>query len=474
LAIIGFYSCGTNIGKVVWRDNHGKCVGERSRLPMELLPWPGLAAYIDNGRNTKMQGAASVSGDHELYGTVVSRPRSIVVIGSLVGNMFCVNTTLAATMGIFIVALGHDYGWSRAATSLSWTSFSSVSFLGTALIGKAADRFDPGRLAAASMLAFGFALLCVPYVVQSVTALWMTYFVLAVIALGTSPVVMSRPVAAAYSRGRGFAVGVALTGVGLGNFVLPLLTTGLIGLGGWKWGYFGLGGCAIVVAPILWLTLGRGSRWAHLSAASTGSEHPGVSFKEAFQTRTFWVLSAAAVFGGFGMAGPAAHLVPVLRDQAMSAPAAAAVASLVGLAAIVGRIVTGLTLDWIDRSLPGLLFLCIGALGVMLLALFGVRFSIVAALLIGFVIGAEIDLMAYFVSRYFGLRAHAAIFGWNYGMVALGSSIAPLVVGVLRDHRGNYVLGLTSCAASLAVAGVFCALLGRYRYSADLKVRAVD
>jgi predicted MFS family arabinose efflux permease len=285
---------------------------------------------------------------------------------------------------------------------------------------------------------------------------------------------MSKPVAAAFSRKRGFAVGVALTGVGFGNFVLPLLTTALVGWGGWKWGYIGLGGCAMVVAPILWLSLRRGARWSESSAASTPSEYPGLSFKEAFQTHTFWVLSAAAVFGGFGMAGPVAHLVPVLRDQAMSAPAAAAVASLIGLAAIVGRIVTGLTLDWIDRSLPGLLFLCIGALGVMLLAVFGVRFAVVAVLLIGFVVGAEIDLMAYFVSRYFGLRAHAAIFGWNYGMVALGSSIAPLVVGTLRDHRGNYVLGLTLCAASLAVAGVFCALLGRYRFAAHLEVRAVD
>jgi MFS family permease len=420
-----------------------------------------------------MESATSVPLGREVPGTMKSRPRSMVVVGSFVGNMFCVNTTLTATMGIFISALGHDYGWSRAATSLSWTSFSCVSFLGTALIGRVADRADPARLAAASMFAFGIALLCVPYLVHSVTSLWMTYFALAVVGLGTSPVVMSKPVAAAYSRKRGFAIGVALTGVGFGNFVLPLFTTALIGLGGWKWGYVGLGGCAIVVVPVLWLTLRRGTRLVGLSAAATASEYPGLSFKEAVQTHTFWVLSAAAVFGGFGMAGPAAHLVPVLRDQAVSAPAAAAVASLLGLAAIVGRIVTGLTLDWIDRSLPGLLFLCIGALGVTLLALFGVRFSVVAALLIGFVIGSEIDLMAYFVSRYFGLRAHAAIFGWNYGMVALGSSIAPLLVGALRDHRGNYVLGLTLCAASLAIAGVCCALLGRYRYAAHLEAGAV-
>jgi hypothetical protein len=105
----------------------------------------------------------------------------------------------------------------------------------------------------------------------------------------------------------------------------------------------------------------------------------------------------------------------------------------------------------------------------MLLALFGVRFSVIAVLLIGFVIGAEIDLLAYFVSRYFGLRAHAGIFGWNYGMVALGSAIAPLVVGAARDHRGNYLLGLTLCAASLAVVGLFCAFLGRYKYAAYLE-----
>ena len=194
-----------------------------------------------------------------------------------------------------------------------------------------------------------------------------------------------------------------------------------------------------------------------------------MSLQEAFRTHKLWFLSAVALFGGFGVAGPAAHLIPVLRDQAMSATTAAGVASLIGLASIFGRIITGMTLDWIDRSLPGSLFLGIGVLGVMLLALFGVRFSVIAALLIGFVIGSEMDLVAYFVTRYFGLRAHGAVFGWNYGMVSLGSMDAPLVVGALRDHRGNYVLGLTVCAASLAVAGLFCALLGRYKYPAYLE-----
>jgi MFS family permease len=83
---------------------------------------------------------------------------------------------------------------------------------------------------------------------------------------------------------------------------------------------------------------------------------------------------------------------------------------------------------------------------------------------LGFAVGSEFDVLAYFVSRYFGLRVHATVFGWTYGMVALGAAIGPVVVGALRDHQGDYVMGFTLSGACLAVAALLCPLLGRYRY----------
>ena len=165
------------------------------------------------------------------------------------------------------------------------------------------------------------------------------------------------------------------------------------------------------------------------------------------------------------MSGPAAHLVPFLRDLAISRTHAAGLASLLGLASIVGRLVTGFTLDRVDRAVPGAIFQALGAAGALGLALFGTKLVVVSVCLVGFVIGSEIALVAYFTSRYFGLRAQATVFGWNYALAALGSATGPVLLGALRDQQQNYVVGLSVSAASLAVAGLVCLFLGPYRYA---------
>jgi MFS family permease len=401
-------------------------------------------------------------------GRVETRRQLHTVIVAMLGITACVNTMLAATMGVFISAFHEVFGWSRADTSLAWTAYTIVVFLSTAMIGTVADRLDPGRLASMSMLAFGAALLLVPYTVHSVAALWVSYVVMAVVGAGTSPVVLTKPVIVAFTQNRGIAIGVALTGAGVGSFVLPLFANALIGLGSWKYAYLGLGGFAILVAPIIWHFLRRRSVASSLFTKSA-TEYPGATFREAIHSRVFWLLSAIALLGGFGMSVPAAHLIPFLRDQAVSASGAAFLASLLGLASILGRILTGITLDRVDRPLPGVLFFNVGALGVVLLVLCGAKWAAVAACLVGIVIGSEMDLLAYFASRYFGLRAHATVFGWNYGMVALGSATGPLVVGALRDRLGDYSVGLSLAAGGLAAAGFLCPLLGRYRYPAHIQ-----
>jgi MFS family permease len=165
------------------------------------------------------------------------------------------------------------------------------------------------------------------------------------------------------------------------------------------------------------------------------------------------------------MSGPVAHLVPFLRDRALSVHDAAAFASLLGITNLISRPAMGFILDRVNGPLPGLPVLVLGAIGVILPVLFGVPFAAAAVLMLGFAIGSEFDLLAYFVSRYFGLRAYATVFGWNFGMVALGAAIGPVMVGWMRDQQGDYRLGFVVSGACLAVAGLLCPFLGRYRFA---------
>lgn len=394
-----------------------------------------------------------------------TRRKSVVLAAGVLGNLAGVNILMLYTVGIFLGTFQQDYGWSRAETSLVVTWFTLVVFLGTPMIGRVADHVDPGRLAASSMLAVGSALLLIPHWIHSVELLWLFYFGVAVVGLGTSPAVVNKTVVSSFARRRGLAIGVALAGAGIGAFVAPRLTATLIERGGLKLGYAGLGILAIVISPFIWFGLGRRSSKALAGSTELGDQHSGLSFRAAFRSRVFWLLSIISMLVGFGMTGPVAHLVPFLRDHALSAAEAAGLASLLGLSSIAGRLITGYFLDRVDGPLPGLPFIGVGAVGIVMLVAFDVRVAPISILLLGFVLGSEFDLLSYFTSRYFGLRAHATLFGWNYGMVAMGAAISPVVVGALRDHRGTYVLGFVLGSVCLAVAGCLCPLLGRYRYA---------
>ena len=51
------------------------------------------------------------------------------------------------------------------------------------------------------------------------------------------------------------------------------------------------------------------------------------------------------------------------------------------------------------------------------------------AALCGMGIGAEVDMMAFFVSRYCGLKAYGRLYGSMFGIFALGVAIGPTLAG---------------------------------------------
>jgi MFS family permease len=381
------------------------------------------------------------------------------------GNLANESSLLLYSIGVFISRLQLDFGWSRADIALSVTVFTLVIFLGTPLIGRIGDRFDPGRLAAVSLFFLGACLMIFPHYIHTVAGLWVFYFGLAVVGLGTSPVIVNRPIASRFSRGRGLAIGFVITGQGLGAFVAPRLASAVMAKGSWIAGYSALGAVAVAIAPILWFGLGTRRHSTPMMGGEAGLNSPGVSFQIAFRLPVFWLLSTISVLAGLGMSGAVAHLVPFLHDQNMSMLDAAKLASLLGLSNVAGRIMTGFTLDRTEGPGAGLPFLGIGAIGLAILIAYGAPAATIAVLMLGFTVGSEFDLVAYFTSRYFGLRAYSAIFGWHYGMVAFGAAIAPLLLGILRDHLGNYSLGFAFSSACLGIAAVLCPFLGRYRYA---------
>ena len=87
----------------------------------------------------------------------------------------------------------------------------------------------------------------------------------------------------------------------------------------------------------------------------------------------------------------------------------------------------------------------------------------IAVLCMGLAQGAEFDLMAYTVSRYFGLRAFGEIYSYTYAAFTLGGVLGPLLMGIGFDATGSYTLVLGGFVMSTLTAVGLMRQLGPYR-----------
>ena len=62
----------------------------------------------------------------------------------------------------------------------------------------------------------------------------------------------------------------------------------------------------------------------------------------------------------------------------------------------------------------------------------------VAALLVGLGIGAEVDIIGYLTTRYFGLRSFGEIFGWIWAVFSVSGGLGAYLMGVGFDETGSY------------------------------------
>jgi MFS family permease len=96
----------------------------------------------------------------------------------------------------------------------------------------------------------------------------------------------------------------------------------------------------------------------------------------------------------------------------------------------------------------------------------GSELAFAGAFLIGLGMGAEVDIIAYLTSRYFGLRAFGEIYGYAFAAFALAGGLGPLLMGFGFERTGSYGVPLAGFFTATLVAVVLMIRLGPYRYRA--------
>lgn len=383
-----------------------------------------------------------------------------VVVGSILGMIVCNGPVLQFTFGLFVNPLSEEMGWSRGTISLALTVGGLLTAVSSPFAGAAIDRWGVRKVTLISITLFSVAIASIG-LASSPASLIVLYGVAGLVGAGQAPLSYARAITSLFDRKRGLALGLALAGIGLGAAIMPQFARIFIDAWGWRGAYVGLGVLSFVVAfPVVALLVREGRDEVGYAGDS------GRDLKEALRDRRFWLIAAAILLVAAATNGTIAHAVPLLRDRGIPVQAASAALGVSGIALIGGRLLAGYMLDRVFAPFVALACFLLPVAGIaMLWADGGIALSLTGIFLVGFGLGAEGDLIAYLVSRYFGLKFFGRLYGCVFFMFAVGSGVGPLVMGRVYDANGSYGAALVSFCGCLIVSALFMLFLGPYSYS---------
>jgi MFS family permease len=398
-----------------------------------------------------------------------------VVLASGIGLAVCFGPIIVATFGIFLKPLSKEFGWSRAQISLAFSLAMVAHTIAVPFIGRLADYIGARKVILAGGLLLGLGVFSLSAVSAHLWQFCAIYVIIGAVAGGTAPVPYSKVIARWFDRMRGLALGLALATLSLSFAIMPYVTQTLLAAIGWRRTYALMGLAVILITiPVVGLLLKESPNPLGLmpdgevvdSERSTAPvEQPwGLSFHETWHTGVFWIIVAAFFLMSASFHGVIVHLSPLLTDRGLSARNAALATSLVGVGSFLARIGMGYMLDiFFAPSVAAWMFTA-STIGLCILFVPTAGFlPYMAALLIGVGEGAQLDVIPYMVSRYFGLTAFAEIYGYLFAVFTLGGVVGPMLMGKAFDALSSYGLILAAFAVATLAASALMTRLGPYR-----------
>lgn len=372
----------------------------------------------------------------------------------------------AYTFSAFVESLQADFSASRASVSLVF-SLAGFLYFGFGLIsGPLADRWGARRLVFLGMLLTGLGLAAAG-AARSLTEIYLAYGLgLGVgLGIGCSYVPALGAVQRWFVKRRGFASGIAVSGIGVGTLVMPPLASLLIEQIGWRNAYLALGGLAAVVGTAMAPLIESDPRQRGLlpdgdvlPPGGVTAQASGMPIREAVWSQPFIRLYAACLIGSFGAFVPFVHLVPYALDRGVPQGRAVLLLALIGVGSTAGRFCLGNLADRIGRH-RALLVMFLGMAGALAIWWLSSGFTMLAvfALLYGVFYGGWVAVLPAVVMDHFGGRNVSGIIGILYTSVAFGTLIGPTAAGLIFDLNQSYAIAILVSASANILAALIVA-----------------
>jgi MFS family permease len=387
-----------------------------------------------------------------------------VVFAAAVGIALHIGPIVVGTFGVFLKPLNQEFGWSRGQISFAFSLFAIAGAVSAPVVGRLVDYAGARRVVLPATSLYGLGVLALALLSGHIWLLYTIYLYIGVVGSGTTPIPYAKVITRWFDRRRGLALGLTVAASSLSLAAMPSLAQALIVALGWRHAYVIIALMVLGAIPVIALLLRESPQTMGLEpdGATTGQTSDArpydgdedVAFSQAWRSNTFWLIAGPFFLMSLSFHGCIVHLVPLLTDRGVSPRDAATAASLVGAGGLVARLGSGLLLDLFfapsvavslfSSSTIGLILLWSGAPGFVPFA---------AGFLVGIGQGAELDIIPYMVSRYFGSAAFAHIYGYLFASFLLGAVLGPPLMGFGFDTIGSYrpIIGILAFSTLLAV-----------------------
>lgn len=383
------------------------------------------------------------------------------------------------TIGVFVAPFAQEFGWGVEDVMLALGFFSFAALFTSPLIGYITDRVGVRKMVLISVITFGLTFMAFSLNNGSKT-MWITMWILlALFGTGTLPITWTRATVRWFTKKRGLALGISLLGTGLFGALAKLFAAYLIENYGWRTAYVGLALLPLLISLPLAYFFFRDTddpkvqdKVAKMKAEIDYSDlegeanNEGMSLKNALKDYRFWLLAITFIPISFAVGGPIPNFEKILDTKGFTASNAVVIASVVGYSVVIGRLIGGYLIDkfWA----PGVTFIIfiipIIACYIFRLPELSYSMAMVAVAIIGLSAGVEYDVMAFLVSKYFGMKNYSAIYGTLYGFFAIGAGFGPWIFAKSFALTGSYTSIFGYAAIAFIIGAVPLLFLGKYRY----------
>ena len=396
-----------------------------------------------------------------------------IVLASAFGIGLGLSPVPFYTIGMFAPELAREFGWGYGDIMMGLAVTTVVVFFAGPIVGNLADRYGVKKVILCSIILFSLSYASFAVSNGSLALFYVTWGVMAGLGAGTLPITWTRGVNLWFEKKKGLALGLSLIGTGLFGAMIKPVAAWLIAEFGWRIAYLAIAAMPLLVAlPLALLCfyespLHREDRKTKHKTPSS-ENMPGLTVSQVLKDRRFWTLCIAIIPISFALGGPIPNMENLLLNKGFDVEQVASMVPVIGISVLFGRTIGGWLIDHFWA--PGVAFVLLTLPAIACWVLSGqdisVAVAVVSIFLIGFATGVEYDLLAFLISRYFGMRSYSTIYGFVYAAFAFGAGVAPMVFGRIYDNTNSYDSILVTSMLVMMCGALLLLTLGRYRHFA--------